>query len=256
MNKVSFIKALLEMDEASFTKKYNDDPKLKGTKEEDSKLEEIVDWKELEMTLKRLKKENPGKEVTYSFIKDSPKGYVFYIDKKLVKEGEDHEVSMAQNSLKSIISAASQLMNSLGQDEKDIPAWIQDHITNAENYINQASKNYHEYNEGETKEDVIDAEPNPYDSAEEVPLGDKEDLQMKLKSMMEDLFEAKKKKPSAGLTKKQKSSIVKQAQKGKDFGKKGPGFQAIVKKAKASGAKDPEAIAGAQFWKGQAKKAK
>jgi hypothetical protein len=263
MNKVSFIKALLEMDEASFTKKYNDDPKLKGTKEEDSKLEEKVDMEELEMTLKRLKKENPGKEVTYSFIKDSPKGYVFYIDKKLVKEGQDHEVSMAQNSLKSIISAASQLMNSLGQDEKDIPAWIQDHITNAENYINQASKNYHEYNEGETKEDVIDAEPNPYDSAEEIPLGDQEDKEemflnkeMFLKNMMEDLFEAKKKKPSAGLTKKQKSSIVKQAQKGKDFGKKGPGFQAIVKKAKASGAKDPEAIAGAQFWKGQAKKAK
>lgn len=58
---------------------------------------------------------------------------------------EDHEVSMAQNSLKDIISSASELLNLLGQDEKDIPAWIQDHITNAQNYINQASTNYHEY---------------------------------------------------------------------------------------------------------------
>lgn len=64
-------------------------------------------------------------------------------DKK--KINEDHEVSMAQNSLKTIISSASKLINLLGQEEKDIPAWIQDHITNAENYINQASQNYHEY---------------------------------------------------------------------------------------------------------------
>jgi hypothetical protein len=35
----------------------------------------------------------------------------------------------------------------LGQTEKNIPAWIQDHITNAENFISQATTNYHEYNE-------------------------------------------------------------------------------------------------------------
>lgn len=168
-------------------------------------------------------------------------------------EGQDHEVSMAQNSLKSIISSASQLMNLLGQDEKDVPAWIQDHITNAENFINQASKNYHEYNEGSTGEYDMDELP---DGTEEMPADDAEDLQMKLKSMMEDLFEVKKKKPSAGLTKKQKSSIVKKAKSGKDMGKKGKGFEKIVKAAKKSGADNPEAVAGAAFWKGQAKKAK
>jgi hypothetical protein len=167
--------------------------------------------------------------------------------------GEDHEVSMAHNSLKSIISSASQLMNLLGNDEKDIPAWIQDHITNAENYINQASKNYHEYNEGSTGEYDMDELP---DGTEELPAGDEEDVQMKLKSMMEDLFEAKKKKPSAGLSKKQKSAIVKKAKSGKDMGKKGKGFEKIVKAAKKSGADNPEAVAGAAFWKGQAKKAK
>jgi hypothetical protein len=100
----------------------------------------------------------------------------------LKNEGEDHEVSMAQNSLKSIISSASQLMNMLGQDEKDIPAWIQDHITNAENYINQASKNYHEYNEGNTGEYDMDELPN---GTIEKPAGDEEDLDMALQSMME-----------------------------------------------------------------------
>lgn len=64
---------------------------------------------------------------------------------QLVKE--DHEVSMAQASLKSIIRSASQLMNKLGNMERDIPGWIQDHITNAENYIDQAAQGFHELND-------------------------------------------------------------------------------------------------------------
>ena len=65
-------------------------------------------------------------------------------------EGEDHEVSMANNSLDTIIKMATELKAKMGENEKDIPAWIQDHITNAENFISQASSNYHEYgtNEG------------------------------------------------------------------------------------------------------------
>jgi len=62
---------------------------------------------------------------------------------------EDHEVSMAQASLKSIIKSAAQLMNKLGNMERDIPGWIQDHITNAENYIDQAAQGFHELNDNE-----------------------------------------------------------------------------------------------------------
>jgi len=73
-----------------------------------------------------------------------------------VNEEQDHEVSMAQNSLDSIIKYATELKQKMGEMEKDIPAWIQDHITNAENYISQASSNYHEYgnsmNEGRLNE--------------------------------------------------------------------------------------------------------
>jgi hypothetical protein len=63
-----------------------------------------------------------------------------------LKEG-DHEVAMAQASLKSIIKSAAQLMNKLGMMERDIPGWIQDHITNAENYIDQAAQGFHELND-------------------------------------------------------------------------------------------------------------
>ena len=64
-------------------------------------------------------------------------------------EENDHEVSMAQASLKSIISSATQLMSKLGDTERDIPGWIQDHITNAENYIDQAAQGFHELDNNE-----------------------------------------------------------------------------------------------------------
>ena len=59
----------------------------------------------------------------------------------------DHEVSMAQNSLKSIVKSAIELHRKLGNMERNIPGWIQDHITNAENYIDQAAQGFHELND-------------------------------------------------------------------------------------------------------------
>jgi hypothetical protein len=177
--------------------------------------------------------------------------------KKGMKEG-DHEVGMANNSLESIIKSAIELKMKLGNDERDIPGWIQDHITNAENYIDQAAQGFHELNGGEHDEDELP------DGTVELPAGDREDYiqegisidipedtdykefamavanilkndygthnyqpfmsalsgelskeeepveELSLESMMEDLLEAKK-KPSAGLSKKQKTAIVKKA---------------------------------------------
>jgi hypothetical protein len=62
-----------------------------------------------------------------------------------LKEG-DHEVAMAQSSLKSIVKSAIELHKKLGGMERNIPGWIQDHITNAENYIEQAAQGFHELN--------------------------------------------------------------------------------------------------------------
>jgi hypothetical protein len=214
---------------------------------------------------------------------------------------EDHEVSMAHNSLESIIKSAMELKMKLGNDERNIPGWIQDHITNAENYIDQAAQGFHEL-EGHDQESEMD----------ELPVGNEEEPvdDMALQSIMEALFgevskdpydkvkvmkvkdkfeayttqggkiktfdteaearkfadeknkkkeiEEAKKKPSAGLSKKQKSTIAKKAASGKDIGKKGKGFEMIAKKAaKKYGSKERgQAVAAAAMWKSQAKKAK
>ena len=66
----------------------------------------------------------------------------------------DHEVSMAQSSLKSIVKSSIELHRKLGNMERNIPGWIQDHITNAENYIDQAAQGFHELNQNEMNEEL------------------------------------------------------------------------------------------------------
>lgn len=70
---------------------------------------------------------------------------------KNLKEG-DHEVSMAQSSLKDIAKAAIELAQKMGGIERNIPGWIQNHITNAENYIEQAAQGFHELKDDEMNE--------------------------------------------------------------------------------------------------------
>ena len=77
-------------------------------------------------------------------------------------EGEDHEVSMANNSIDIIIKMATELKAKMGENEKQIPAWIQDHIAKAENLISQASGNYHEY--GDSNESVVNEDNTPYET--------------------------------------------------------------------------------------------
>lgn len=55
------------------------------------------------------------------------------------------------------------------------------------------------------------------------------------------------KKPSAGLTKKQKSATVKAAKAGKDIGKPGKKFAEVAKKA--GGGEKGKRIAAAAMWK-------
>jgi hypothetical protein len=66
-----------------------------------------------------------------------------------IKEGEDHEVAMAISSLEDIAKAIIELKQKLGNTERNIPGWIQNHITNAENYIEQAAQGFHELNDNE-----------------------------------------------------------------------------------------------------------
>lgn len=68
-----------------------------------------------------------------------------------IKEG-DHEVSMAVSSLKAIAEAIIELRQKLGNTERNIPGWIQDHIAKAENYIEQAAQGFHELKGDEMNE--------------------------------------------------------------------------------------------------------
>ena len=65
-----------------------------------------------------------------------------------------------------------------------------------------------------------------------------------------------KKKPSAGMTKKEKSAVSKKAHAGEDIGKKGKGFEKVAKAAeKQYGSKEAgQKVAAAAMWKAQAKK--
>lgn len=62
----------------------------------------------------------------------------------------------------------------------------------------------------------------------------------------------RKKKPSAGLTKRQKSATVKAARKGKDIGKKGKRFKEVARKA--GGGEKGKRIAAAAMWKNKKRK--
>jgi len=66
------------------------------------------------------------------------------ISKAVQKESMDHEVSMAVSSLEAIAEAVVELRQKLGNQERNIPGWIQDHIAKAENYIEQAAQGFHE----------------------------------------------------------------------------------------------------------------
>jgi archaellum component FlaC len=65
-----------------------------------------------------------------------------------IKEG-DHEVAMAVSSLEAIAEAIVKLRQKLGNQERNIPGWIQDHIAKAENYIEQAAQGFHELSDNE-----------------------------------------------------------------------------------------------------------
>ena len=98
------------------------------------------EYKKALMDLINLAKEKTGKEI--HSIADLKQALDY--EEPKIREGADHEVAMAMSSLKEIVSNASQLMDKLGGMERDIPGWIQDHITNAENYIEQANQGFHE----------------------------------------------------------------------------------------------------------------
>jgi hypothetical protein len=62
-------------------------------------------------------------------------------------ETKDHEVSMAGGQLDDIIRNATELKGKVGQEEINLPGWIQDHISQAMQFINQANTSFHKLGE-------------------------------------------------------------------------------------------------------------
>ena len=198
--------------------------------------------------------------------------------------GHDHEAGMAKNELRDMISNASKIDSMVGEGD-DLPGWVSAYISLAADYMHSVA----EYMAGETSRmeepgpgygaegsrlnEGLDAKYTPDDvykyavkSKSIIGFQGREDIlyfkseqeakqYVKQKPSMREYLGVGKmeeaKKPSAGLTKKQKSAVAKKARAGKDIGKKGPGFEKVAKAAeKKYGSKEAgEKVAAAAMWK-------
>lgn len=81
-------------------------------------------------------------------------------------------------------------------------------------------------------------------------MNDKE-FEKKTQKRLDKVFKGKKTHPAKGLSKKQRSKIVKQAKAGKDIGKKGKKFKQVAAKGtKQYGSKEAgQRVAAAAMWK-------
>ena len=124
-----------------------------------------LDMVELEFELKRIKKENPGKKVTYFFTKDDPKGYKIQIKEFFSKPLEDGFTSgkqMINIKLKNYpkaVAKVNQLIDMIGEDKftMEMAEWIWDFFNNAsfELPVNEAKEESYMISKGGPKS-------NPY----------------------------------------------------------------------------------------------
>ena len=115
--------------------------------EQEKKVDELLaQYEELTAKQKQLDVDKDGKIEGDDLAKLRAK------KDEVVLENEDHEVSMGNNALDDIIRNATELKGKLGMEEKDVPAWIQDHISQAQNFIAQANTNFHDYEQEKAAE--------------------------------------------------------------------------------------------------------
>jgi len=58
------------------------------------------------------------------------------------EQDSDYEVAMAKKQLDAIIKNATELKGKMGEQEFNVQAWVQDHISQALNFINQANTGF------------------------------------------------------------------------------------------------------------------
>jgi hypothetical protein len=147
------------------------------------------------------------------------------------EEQDPQELHMVAGELDSICENVEFLKMQV-MEGHDWPAWAFQHLNVACDNIEEVTTYFKAekdpYMDQYEDEGMYTEEPNSYDNIGVVG-------------------EVKKKKPSAGLTKKQKSAVVKKAEKGEDIGKPGKTFEKIAKKA--GGGEKGEKIAASVMWK-------
>jgi len=112
-----------------------------------NKITEVIKYKLSEAPQKYKK---TSKSATYdtlsteaNLLKPSKSSVDYDVEEPVVSE-EDHEVGMAMGQLEDIMKNATELKGKIGTQEKNIPGWISDHISQAMQFINQANTGYHE----------------------------------------------------------------------------------------------------------------
>jgi RNA polymerase-interacting CarD/CdnL/TRCF family regulator len=104
--------------------------------------------------IKSLDKEEGADDEKYYNVELANGDVMKHAPNELTKEANDHEVKMSNGQLLDIAKNASELMTKIGETEKDLPAWIQDHISQAQNFLNQANTGYHELEESTELEEA------------------------------------------------------------------------------------------------------
>jgi hypothetical protein len=90
-------------------------------------------------------------DVKFGQVVSNPFVNAFAPQIKEGEEGSDYEVSMAAKQLDDIIKSATELKSKMGDKEFNVAAWIQDHISKSQDYINQANYGF-DKNESVVKE--------------------------------------------------------------------------------------------------------
>ena len=192
-------------------------------------------------------KDKEQEKASKAYEKKHPGSVKRYVDGKLVNEGDkgdmDHDGEDEPDSKEYMDNKDAAIKKAMAKkgkkvDEAAKPDYIDlDKDGNKKEPMKKAAK------DAKTKKVDEAAKCNHTPKGEKCPVhGLKE-----CGSMYEES------KPSAGMTKKEKSAVVKKAKAGGDIGKPGKGFKDVEAAAKKGGAKDPKAVAAAAMWK-QAKK--
>jgi len=183
-------------------------------------------------------------------IKESIQEYIREIDKK----GDEAAVRAKMEACQEAIASRKKKieMSESLEEMKDMvdPAKIK----NLKSEIKTLEKSLNKYQKQLEKMEGKMADKAKQPEKKEVVTEEEPVSEVDLDMNEEGVTEAKK-KPSAGMTQKEKSALAKKAHAGKDIGKKGPGFEKVAKTAeKQYGSKEAgQRVAAAAMWKNAAK---